>query len=167
MAAMKLRSPLTLAVLAATLGLAIGCDGDSGESGGAEIPGGADHEAVRVIQAWVDELRAGHVAAAAGYFTFPSIVENGTPPVTLRTRDDALAFNRSLPCGAKLIRATPVGPYIAATFRLTERPGAGSCGSGTGNLARTAFIIREGKIAQWRRLPDPAQGEAVPQGPVV
>jgi hypothetical protein len=154
-------------VLAATLGLAIGCDGDSGESGGAEIPGGADHEAVRVIQAWVDELRAGHVAAAAGYFTFPSIVENGTPPITLHERADAVAFNRSLPCGAVLVRARPLGRYIAATFRLTERPGAGSCGSGTGNLARTAFIISEGKIVQWRRLPDPGPPRPQPQGPVV
>jgi hypothetical protein len=166
---MKLRSPMPLAVLAvAALGLAIGCGGgDSGEAEDAEVPGGADHEAVRVIQGWVDELRAGHVAAAASYFSFPSIVENGTPPVTLRTRGDAVAFNSSLPCGAILVRARPLGRYIAATFRLTERPGEGSCGSGTGNLARTAFVIREGKIVQWRRLPDAGQGGAAPQGPVV
>jgi hypothetical protein len=163
----RLPTPLAALALATALSLIIGCGGDSGETEDTEIPGGADHEAVRVIRDWVDELRAGHVAAAASYFAFPSIVENGTPPVTLQTRDDAVAFNRSLPCGAKLIRATPFGRYIAATFRLTERPGAGSCGSGTGNLARTAFIIREGKITQWRRLPDPGEGGAAPQEPIV
>jgi hypothetical protein len=161
----RLPTPLAALALATALSLPIGCGGGSEESEDVMIPGGADHDAVRVIRDWVDELRAGHVAAAAGYFAFPSIVENGTPPVTLRKRADALAFNRSLPCGAKLIRARPFGRYIAATFRLTERPGAGSCGSGTGNLARTAFIISEGKIVQWRRLPDPRQGQ--PQGPIV
>jgi hypothetical protein len=166
---MKRRWPIPLVALAAVAAasLSLGCGSDSDGTEETEIPGGADHEAVRVIRDWVDELRAGHVAAAASYFSFPSIVENGTPPITLHERADAVAFNRSLPCGAILVRARPLGRYIAATFRLTERPGAGSCGSGTGNLARTAFIIREGKIAQWRRLPDPEQGEAVPQGPVV
>jgi hypothetical protein len=161
----RLPTPFAALALATALSFPIGCGGDSGENEDAKIPGGADHEAVQVIRDWVDELRAGHVAAAAGYFAFPSIVENGTPPVTLHTRDDAVAFNRSLPCGAKLIRARPFGRYVAATFRLTERPGAGSCGAGTGNLARTAFIISEGKIVQWRRLPDPRQNE--PQGPIV
>jgi hypothetical protein len=118
---------------------------------------------VIVIGNWVDALRAGHVQVAAGYFALPSVVENGTPPERIETRADAVAFNRSLPCGAKLVQAKPEGRFIAATFRLTERPG-GACGSGVGQLARTAFIIRDGKIAQWRRLPNPAPS---PSGPVV
>ena len=162
---MKRRPPILAALaLLAAVGLPVGCGGSDGSE--AHVPGGADHEAVQVIEAWVDELRAGHVAAAARYFAFPSGVQNGTPPITLQGREDAVAFNRSLPCGARLVRARPLGRYIAATFRLTERPGAGSCGSGTGNLARTAFVVRDGKIVQWRRLPDPG-GAAEPQGPVV
>jgi hypothetical protein len=114
----------------------------------------AGHQAVAVIEGWVDTLAKGDVEGAAGYFAVPSVVENGLPPVTLRSHADAVAFNRSLPCGAKLLRARPLGRFIAATFRLTERPG-GDCGSGSGQLARTAFVIRDGKIVQWRRLPNP------------
>jgi hypothetical protein len=122
------------------------------------------HEDVAVIEGWVETLAEGDVEGAAGYFAVPSVAENGTPPVTLRTRTDVIAFNRSLPCGAELVRARPAGRFIVATFRLTERPG-GDCGSGTGNLARTAFIVRDGKIAEWRRLPDPPEADS--QGPIV
>jgi hypothetical protein len=106
-----------------------------------------------VIEGWVQTLSKGDIEGAAGYFALPSVVENGTPPVTLRSRADTFAFNRSLPCGAKLVGARPLGRFIAATFRLTERPG-GACGPGAGQLARTAFVIRGGKIVQWRRLPN-------------
>jgi len=149
-------------VLAALPALLFGCGGGGSDSTTTlSLPPG--HAAVIVIGNWVDALRAGHVNQAADYFAVPSVVENGTPPQRIETRADAVAFNRSLPCGAKLVRARPEGRYIAATFRLTERPG-GACGSGVGQLARTAFIVRDGKIVQWRRLPNPAPS---PSGPVV
>ena len=110
-----------------------------------------------MIESWADTLTNGDVQGAAGYFALPSIAENGASPVTLRSRADVVAFNRALPCGAKLVRAQPLGRFIAATFRLIERPG-GSCGSGAGQIARTAFVIKDGKIAQWRRLPSPPGG---------
>jgi hypothetical protein len=136
-----------LTALAATLFLAA-CGGDDDDTGGP-----AGHESVQVIEGWVDTLASGDVEGAADYFALPSVVENGTPPITLHTHADAVTFNRSLPCGAKLIRARPAGRLIDATFRLTERPG-GDCGSGTGLKARTAFLIRDGKIELWRRLPN-------------
>ena len=75
----------------------------------------------------------------------------------------ARAFNVSLPCGARLERAYRIGRYTAAVFRLTDRPG-GDCGTGTGNEAATAFVIREGKIREWRRLEvPPSGGEAPPE----
>ena len=102
-------------------------------------------------------LSAGDPEGAAGYFAVPSLVANGTAPVTLRSHADAVTFNRSLPCGAKLVSTHRQGRFIAATFRLTDRPG-GSCGRGAGALASTAFLIRDGKIVQWRRLPNPPGG---------
>jgi len=121
---------------------------------------------VIVIAGWVNSLRHGNVNRAAGFFALPSVVQNGEAPFTLRNRAQAVAFNRSLPCGARLVRARPVGGVIAATFRLTERPG-GACGAGVGLLARTAFVIRDGKIFQWRRLPNVGSGQQRPSGPVV
>ena len=141
--------------------LLAGCGGDDNES----LP--SKHESVAVIENWVDTLSDGDVKGAADYFAVPSVAENGAAPVTLRSRADVLAFNRSLPCGAKLVRARSLGRFIAATFRLTERPG-GTCGPGAGGLARTAFVIRDGKIVQWRRLTNPPRsGGAGAGGPLV
>jgi hypothetical protein len=165
MARVSTPARLLPAALGVSLALAACGGGEPSTSAraGIELPSG--HRAVRVIDAWVTTLRKGDVAAAAGYFALPSVVQNGTPPLELETRTDAVEFNRSLPCGAVLIRARPLGRFIAATFRLTERPGPGTCGSGVGGIARTAFLIRDGKIAQWRRLPD--TGRERPTGPVV
>ena len=160
-------------LLALALGAA-GCGGSGGEDKPAKPRPGAGGRAahtakaadVRVIRGWVDTLRAGHVSAAAGYFAVPAVVQNGTPPVRLRTLAEVRAFNKDLPCGAKLLRTVAAGRYVAAVFRLTERPG-GRCGSGRGQRAATAFVIRAGKIAEWRRIPLPPQpssppGEKVP-----
>jgi hypothetical protein len=150
-----------LATIAVAAGSFVSCGGDDGDE--QSLPTG--HEAVGVIEGWVETLADGDVEGAADYFALPSVAENGSPPVTLRSRDDVIAFNRSLPCGAELVKARPAGRFIVATFRLTERPG-GDCGSGTGLVARTAFVVRDGKIVQWRRLPNPPrQGQG--SGPIV
>ncbi|MCA1657654.1 MAG: hypothetical protein LC713_08125, partial [Actinobacteria bacterium] len=47
----------------------------------------------------------------------------------------------------------PLDRYIDALFVLARRPGA-DCGAGVGGTARVAFVIRAGRIAVWRRLPD-------------
>jgi hypothetical protein len=113
----------------------------------------------RVVRRWADELRHGHVRRAARYFALPSTVSNGTAPIRLKTRAEARFFNRTLPCGARLI-ATESAPhgFLIATFRLTERPGKGSCGSGTGATARTAFRVRRHHITDWFRVPDADSG---------
>jgi hypothetical protein len=161
---------LSLAVAAATIALA-GCGGGgsdttiSGESGTSEaIPGNADPASVGVIRGWVDSLRQGDVEGAASYFAIPSVAENGPILTRITNHAGAVAFNRSLPCGARLTRAESAGKFTTATFRLTERPGPGRCGSGTGGKAETSFVIRDGKIVQWRRVgatPEPAPGQAV------
>jgi hypothetical protein len=136
--------------------------GDDGESSTTDVRGDADAGDVEVIDAWSTALREGEVEEAADYFALPSVAQNG-PTVALQTREDVELFNRSLPCGAKLIRATSEGDSTIATFRLTERPGPGTCGDGTGALARTEFLIEDELILEWRRVPiggpGPAPGE--------
>jgi hypothetical protein len=92
------------------------------------------------------------VKAAAGYFAIPSVAENGPVLLRIRSTEEAVRFNESLPCGARLVRADTAGDFTTATFRLTERPGRGLCGPGTGTVAKTSFVIRDGKITQWRRV---------------
>jgi hypothetical protein len=141
---------LVLALLALS-----GCgggDSSSSTSATTTVVGDADPTDVAVINGWVTALRHGDVDTAAGYFAIPSVAENGPILVRIRSTDEAVRFNESLPCGARLIRADSTGAFTTATFRLTERPGPGSCGPGTGSVARTSFVIRDGKIAQWRRV---------------
>jgi hypothetical protein len=116
-----------------------------------KVAGNASSGDIRVINGWVTTLRHGDVDAAARYFAIPSVAENGVL-IHIRSLDDARHFNESLPCGARLIRAETVGDFTTATFHLTERPGPGLCGNGTGQTAQTSFVIRDGKIAEWRRV---------------
>ena len=162
---------LTGALAALLLGLA-GCggggDADAGGSDRARTPprpsetpadvttpDEVDQDAVRVVRAWADTLRSGDVRGAARYFAIPSLVSNGTSPIKLESRVATRFFNRSLPCGAELIDTEPAPHgFLIATFRLTERPGRGKCGTGTGETARTAFRVRDAHITDWLRVQD-------------
>jgi hypothetical protein len=126
---------------------------------------------IDVIRGWAQALTAGKLDKAASYFALPALIANGTPPVRITNRAQARDFNELLPCGAQVVGTSRHGAYTYATFRLTDRVG-GDCAGGTGQLAATAFLIRHGKIVQWRRLPDPggpqAPGTPAPgQGPAV
>jgi hypothetical protein len=155
------RAGASLLILIATI--AVGCGRGSS---GSDIPGGADPEEVQVIKDWANDLAAGDLEAAAARFKLPSLVQNGTPPLQLRTRGQVLEFNQSLPCGAELTEAEAHGGLTIATFELTERPGRGECGAGTGLEAKTAFVIEDGLIAEWRRVAEEPVVEP-PEGPVV
>jgi hypothetical protein len=122
--------------------------------------GPADGGATRTIRRWTNALRAGRIDRAAGLWGSPAKVQNGTPVITLRTSDDVLLFNDSLSCGAVLTSTGGARGYTIATFRLTERPG-GQCGSGVGQLARTAIRVRDGRIVAWYRLPETAPAPVV------
>ena len=155
--------PLCLALIALLLS---GCGGGGGSSTAAApasaIAGNADPGDVQVIDGWVSALRRGDVNAAAGYFAIPSVAENGPLLLHIRNVDQARKFNQSLPCGARLVRAETAGQFTTATFRLTERPGPGVCGPGVGGIAKTSFVIRDGKIAQWRRVGAGGGGRSAP-----
>jgi hypothetical protein len=158
---------VALRALLASIGVLIltaGCGGGSSGSGGSTqgIAGDANPADVRVIDGWVTALRHGQVGAAADYFAIPSVAENGPVLLHIRSLRDARRFNQSLPCGARLVRAETAGQFTTATFRLTERPGPGACGPGAGETAKTSFVIRDGKIAQWRRVGAGAGGRPAP-----
>ena len=147
--------------------LAAGCGGSSGEGPSIGDTGGADPEDVEVIESWSDSLREGELVEAAKLFRIPSIVQNGTRPLELDTEQKVLFFNASLPCGAELTETQQRNDYVIATFELTERPGAGECGTGVGILARTAFKIEDGLIVEWRRVPNVPGSEQAPEGQVI
>jgi len=158
---MKARAKLAFTAAVVALG---GCGSatsllhrSSGTMSGDASPG-VPGNVVRVIVGWSDALRAGHVDAAARYFRIPSVFFSGSgPPIALRSLAQVEAVNASLPCGARFVSARPLGRYVNVLFRLTNRPGPGGaqgCGSGTGETARTNFVIRNGHIVAWLRAPD-------------
>jgi hypothetical protein len=170
----RMRSTLWLAGAGAALAIA-GCGGDGDDRKTLKTPGTAAERAnptpeaeasasavdpadVRVVRAWADTLRRGDVRGAARFFAIPSLVSNGTAPIKLETRAEVRFFNRTLPCGAKVIETEPAAHgFFIATFRLTERPGKGECGTGTGETARTAFRVRKHHITDWLRVQDVEQ----------
>jgi hypothetical protein len=151
----------------AAAGALIGIGGCGSSDDDDSVSGGADADAVQVIKGWSDELRAGDVSAASERFSVPSVVQNGTPALVLRDRRQVEAFNSSLPCGAKLTEAIASGRFVIATFELTERPGPGECGDGVGETAKTAFVIHDGLITEWRRVVDAPGGAPSSTAPVV
>jgi limonene-1,2-epoxide hydrolase len=136
-----------------------GCGGGERDATGNAATAAADPADLEVIEGWVGALSEGDVEAAADYFAIPSTAENGPVLTKIESLDDAIGFNRSLPCGAEVISARTQGDLTTATFGLTERPG-GACGPGVGGTASTSFEIEDGKIVEWRRIDDgpPAGG---------
>ena len=128
--------------------------------------GHARADDVRVLRQWLDRLRAGRVAAAASLFAVPSRFQNLSSLAIIRSRRDARLINASLPCGAKLVTAGGAGGYVVYRAQLTQRPG-GACGTGAGNYARGAILVRRNHIVEWYRLPDPdpGRGGGRPQAP--
>lgn len=116
----------------------------------------------RIIKGWADSLRDGRVNAASSYFQVPVLISNNTPGyVILGTQDEVKEFNRTLPCGAKLI-STRRGAdgFVVGTFRLTERKHAPApCGTGVGETASVAFQIDKGHITKWVRVVEASEDD--------
>lgn len=166
---------LALALVAGLAGALSACGGGDDGATGTDAPGlppargpaaRIEPGAEAVVRRWAATLRRGDVAGAARLFGLPAVVANGTRPVTLTTRGQLRIFNRSLPCGAVVLDVRPAAHgFVVATLRLTERPGPGSCGSGTGRGARAAFRVQDGRIVYWLRVSDPPPGPEAPDGP--
>ncbi|HEX6024428.1 MAG TPA: hypothetical protein VFZ00_20735 [Solirubrobacter sp.] len=106
----------------------------------------------RIVRGWSEALRRGRVDDAARYFSVPALAVNPLPAF-LETPSEVKQFNRSLPCGTKLvkIRRGKERKFVIGVFRLTERPGRGSCGEGEGELVAVAFRIYRNHITSWIR----------------
>jgi hypothetical protein len=147
---------LLLAFLAVSSVTACGVDGEvtvSAPSEDSDVASDADQADVDVIDDWARALAAGDVDGAARLFAIPSVAQNGLL-YPIEDFDDARRFNASLPCGGELVEARDEGAFVVATFELRERPGAGTCGDGTGETATTAFVIEDGRIVEWQRVFD-------------
>jgi limonene-1,2-epoxide hydrolase len=123
--------------------------------GGDEQPGPED-----VVRAWSRALNAGDNGAAADLFAPGARIEQGGLSLSFRTRADALAWNRGLPCSGRIVDLETEGEDATATFLLGNRR-TSACDAPGGRVT-AVFRVREGKIVLFRQLPD----ETVPLEPV-
>jgi hypothetical protein len=112
-----------------------------------------------IVEGWANALARSDVDRATTYFSLPAVVEQGDA-FRLRRRAQVRLFNDGLPCGARVIGAERQAGFLVASFRLKERPGH-TCDS-PGGTARVAFRFRDGKISEWRQVPDPPDPAPVP-----
>jgi hypothetical protein len=144
---------MTRAVAAALLaGAALaGCSGDERKSSpGPPKPDYALADEA-VVRLWTKALYEGHYGRAASFFAPRAIVQQGYTKV-LRTRAEAIAFNRSLTCRASVQAIEhEKNRVLLTTFNLAPGP-RGGCS--TGGTVRVRFFIRGGLIETWHQLPD-------------
>jgi hypothetical protein len=88
----------------------------------------------------------------------PAHAARSGPPVTAAEVAVIRGWSEALRHGHVVAAARH---FVIATFKLTDRPGGG-CGSGAGDLASTAFLIRRNHISQWLRVPtQPADNKSL------
>ena len=145
--------PLCLCLIAVLLALA-GCDSSSGEP---DRPADPLHSYDgRVIRGWLLALERQDYEQAAYYFAPNALIDQGRP-FRLRTPEQAVGFNASLPCRADLVRLKGGGAHVLATFDLRDGPGGPCSGQ-----VKVRYTIREGKFTAWRQLPNEDRGPAAP-----
>jgi limonene-1,2-epoxide hydrolase len=106
------------------------------------------------VRAWSRALNAGDNAAAAELFAPGARIEQAGVRLTVRTRADAVAWNRSLPCSGRIVALEVDGDSATATFVLGDR--ATSRCDGPGARVAALFRVRDGKIVLFRQLPNDA-----------
>jgi predicted SnoaL-like aldol condensation-catalyzing enzyme len=139
-------APYRAAVALCFVLLAIGCGGSqSGED---------------VVRAWSEALNAGDNEAAAELFAPGAQIIQGGQMVRLETRDDAVAWNASLPCSGRIVDVETDGDTVTATFVLDDRT-TSPCDA-PGAQATAAFRIADGKIVLWHQLDGEQQQDTGP-----
>ena len=120
--------PVCLAALALMLIAPVGCDSSSPKS----KPDPLHSYDGRVIRGWLLSLERQDYEQAAYYFAPGALIDQGRRPFRLRTPQQAIGFNASLPCRAELIRLQGGGRARArdlqaagGTGRRLQRPREG------------------------------------------
>ena len=114
----------------------------------------ADEEAVAVVRAWSAALNASDNAAAGELFAPKAVVIQGADVIPLPTAAAAAELMAALPCSGELIDVSVADNVVTATFELGDRP-ASRCDAAPGALAAAEFLIEDGSIVVWQRIPVP------------
>jgi limonene-1,2-epoxide hydrolase len=103
-----------------------------------------------VVRAWSQSINAGDDEAAAALFAAGARVIQPNRSFRLEDEDEAVLFNRSLPCSGTITDLVAEGDAVTATFLLGHRDES-RC-DGPGQHVRALFRVRDGKIVLWHQL---------------
>jgi limonene-1,2-epoxide hydrolase len=122
--------------------------------------GSGNPSAESVVRAWSQALNDDDNDRAADLFARDAQVVQAGHEVTLRTHQDAVAWNAALPCSGRIVSIDTRGDTATATFVLGDRRHS-TC-DGPGQRATAIFKVVKGKIVLWHQTP-----ERGPTGPTV
>jgi limonene-1,2-epoxide hydrolase len=131
----------------AALGLFVGC-------------GSGSPSAESVVRAWSEALNHDDNDTAGKLFAPNAEIVQGGHVVTLRTQEDAVAWNAALPCSGRILSIRTRGHTATATFLLGDRRHS-RC-DGPGEQATAIFKVVKGKIVLWHQT-----GAAGPTSPTI
>ena len=120
--------------------------------------GSGSPSAESVVRAWSEALNHDDNDTAGNLFARGAeIVQNGHV-LTLRTHEQAIAWNAALPCSGRILSIRSHGQTATATFLLGNR--SHSRCDGPGERATAIFRVVQGKIVLWHQT-----GPSGPSGP--
>ncbi len=111
--------------------------------------GGGGRSPAQVVRAWSRALKADDNQAAGSLFAPGAEVVQGDSVVTLRTHEDAVAWNAALPCSGEIVALHTDGEQATATFLLGDRRSS-KCDA-PGAEATALFRVHGGKIVLWHQ----------------
>jgi SnoaL-like domain len=123
--------------------------------GAAGCGGGGDHSRspVEVVRAWSAAVNRGDNEAAAALFGSRVEFVAGDYQTVLRTRAEALTFNRALGWCGPIVRLARNGEEVLAQFAFAYRR-SGHCDRGGRERGSVAFRVRDGKIVFFSQIGD-------------
>jgi limonene-1,2-epoxide hydrolase len=111
--------------------------------------GGSPPSTESVVRAWSQALNTDDNERAADLFAKGAEVVQGDTVTTLRTHNQAVAWNSHLPCAGEIVSITTSGNTAKATFKLGDRQHS-RC-DGPGQQATAIFRVVKGKIVLWHQ----------------
>jgi limonene-1,2-epoxide hydrolase len=123
--------------------------------------GSSSPDAESVVRAWSQALNEGDNDTAGKLFAPGAQVIQGGSVLTLKTQQDAVAWNAALPCSGRILSIRSRGQTATATFLLGNRP-HNTC-DGPGQRATAIVKVIRGKIVLWHQTGQPG----APQPPSV
>lgn len=106
-----------------------------------------------VVRAWSEALNTDDNRGAANLFAPNAEIVQGSSVIRLKTYEQAVAWNSSLPCSGRIVAIRSKGQTATATFELGDRQHS-RC-DGPGQKATAIFRVVKGKIVLWHQTGTP------------